>query len=119
MVADDTYFAPWNSDFEVITKKKVTVEVIDKSKSISPKKPSVKAIVPIQKNKSLNEKRVTISSVSEKLYKYLAESGITQRAVRTRPKKVTKLVEGFMRKYRFNTKAGKNIIIKALEKIQR
>ena len=126
VIAEDTYFVPWESDFEVEAEKKVTVEMVSRNKkTVNKSKPSVQAIIPtksvkkVSKPVPLNEKRVTISGVSEKLYKHLVESGITQRAVRTRSKKVTKLVEGFMRQYRFNSKAGKDIITKALAKIQR
>ena len=126
VIAEDTYFVPWESDFEVEAEKKVTVEMISRNKkTVNKGKPSVQAIIStksvkkVSKPVPLNEKRVTISGVSEKLYKHLVEAGITQRAVRTRSKKVTKLVEGFMRQYRFNNKAGKDIITKALAKIQR
>tara|TARA_R110000824_G_scaffold40100_4_gene120487 strand:- start:977 stop:1576 length:600 start_codon:yes stop_codon:yes gene_type:complete len=126
VIADDTYFIPWESQFNVKAEKKVTVEVIESDKTTALNKPSVKATISEKtlknkplKNKTLNKKTVTISAVSEKLYEHLVSNRVTQRAIRTRPEKVTKLVGGFMKKYTFNKKSGKEIITKALKKIQR
>lgn len=120
VIAEDTYFIPWESDFKVKSEKKVTVEVVQSPSPTKLDKPKVTLIpTTTQKINKLNEKKVTISDVSEKLYKHLVTSGITSRAVRTRPKKVTKLVEGFMRKYKFGNHSGKDIITLALKKIQR
>ena len=52
MIAEDTYFTPWESDFEVETSKKVTVEV----KTQTAKKPIVEAKVRV---KVKNEKPTT------------------------------------------------------------
>ena len=46
VIAEDTFFTPWESDFEVETSKKVTVEV----KSQTSKKPIVEAKVTITKS---------------------------------------------------------------------
>jgi len=120
VIADDTYFTPWESDFEVTAEKKVTVEMVERDKPTISNKPQVSAVVETEINtKKLQEKKVTISDVSEKLYEYLVEHEVNKRNVRTRPKKVTSLVEQFMRRYRFGDKSGKEIITKALGKIQR
>ena len=46
VIAEDTFFTPWESDFEVETSKKVTVEV----KSQTTKKPIVEAKVEVKEN---------------------------------------------------------------------
>lgn len=117
VIADDTLFEPWSSDFKVKASKKVTVEVSDSPKKVISNKPKVKAIV--EKKIPINEKKVTIGDVSEKLYKHLLESNVTARMIRSKPKRISSLVESFMRKYRFNETTGKTIITKALGKIQR
>ena len=117
VIADDTLFEPWTSDFKVKASKKVTVEVAEPKKPILNNKPKVKAIV--EKKIPINEKKVTIGDVSEKLYKHLLESNVTARMIRSKPKRISSLVESFMRKYRFNEATGKTIITKALGKIQR
>lgn len=54
VIAEDTFFTPWKSDFEVDVSKKVTVEV----KSQTPKKPIVETKVKVDvKNKT--SKKVT------------------------------------------------------------
>ena len=116
VIAEDTYFIPWESDFKVKSEKKVTVEVLQ---SEAPKLSDKPKVTVTQKINKMNEKKVTISDVSEKLYEHLITNGITSRAIRTRPKKITKLVEGFMRKYKFGSQSGKDIVTLALEKIQR
>ena len=47
VIAEDTYFTPWESDFEVDVSKKVTVEV----KSQTAKKPIVETKVKVNVNK--------------------------------------------------------------------
>ena len=64
-IADDTYFTPWETDFEVQASKKVTVEI----KSQSPKKPIVETKGPkvaVTKVKKVNKTKKTTISESEK-----------------------------------------------------
>ena len=58
VIAEDTFFTPWESDFEVETSKKVTVEV----KSQTTKKPIVEAKVKVKGDKiTINEKQHVIN----------------------------------------------------------
>ena len=58
VIAEDTFFTPWESDFEVETSKKVTVEV----KSQTTKKPIVEAKVTVKENNiSISEKEHVIN----------------------------------------------------------
>ena len=45
VIAEDTYFSPWESDFTVETSKRVTVEVKSQSKPIVSSKPKMKVNV--------------------------------------------------------------------------
>ena len=70
VIAEDTYFTPWESDFEVETSKKVTVEV----KSQQTKKPIVETKVKVKvKNEkpTLTEKQHVIN-----LFKLLVKENI-------------------------------------------
>ena len=122
VIAEDTYFVPWKSDFKVESEKKVTVEVIDRGrKTVNKKKPRVTAIVSTKSRKQpfkpLNEKKVTIKSISKKLHEHLIKSGVNKRMIYANPKKVNSLVEHFLKRYRFGGQSGKKIVIRALNKI--
>ena len=52
VIAEDTFFTPWKSDFEVDVSKKVTVEV----KTQTPKKPIVEAKVKVDVKKDIPRK---------------------------------------------------------------
>ena len=122
VIAEDTLFEPWNSKFKVLASKKVTVEVINKNKKvIRQKKPQVTAIIPTKSKKTvskpLNEKKVTINNISKKLQQHLVKSGVNKRMIYANPKKVTFLVESFLKRYRFGGQSGKKIIVQALNKI--
>ena len=57
VIAEDTFFTPWESDFEVETSKKVTVEV----KTQTTKKPIVEAKVKVKENVTTSEKQHVIN----------------------------------------------------------
>ena len=57
VIAEDTFFTPWESDFEVETSKKVTVEV----KTQTTKKPIVEAKVKIKEKPTITEKQHVIN----------------------------------------------------------
>ena len=67
VIAEDTYFTPWESDFEVDASKKVTVEV----KSQTTKKPIVEAKVKVKEKPTITEKEHVIN-----LFKLLIKDDI-------------------------------------------
>ena len=67
VIAEDTFFTPWESEFEVETNKKVTVEV----KSQTFKKPIVEAKVKVKNNVTISEKQHVIN-----LFKLLIKEDI-------------------------------------------
>ena len=102
VIAEDTFFTPWESDFEVETSKKVTVEVKSQTRS---KKPIVEATVKItnseQKHvinllKLLIKENINIKNISYKRNKlnnivatYLKENTV---------KDTNKVISGVLRK---------------------
>tara|TARA_B100002019_G_C21114481_1_gene520147 strand:- start:317 stop:856 length:540 start_codon:yes stop_codon:yes gene_type:complete len=101
VIAEDTFFTPWESDFEVETSKKVTVEV----KSQTFKKPIVEAKVKITNSeqqhvisllKLLVKENINIKNISYKRNKlnnivatYLKENTV---------KNTEKVIDGVLRK---------------------
>ena len=67
VIAEDTFFTPWESDFEVETSKKVTVEV----KTQTTKKPIVEAKVKVKEKPTITEKQHVIN-----LFKLLIKEDI-------------------------------------------
>jgi hypothetical protein len=67
VIAEDTFFTPWESDFEVETSKKVTVEV----KGQTTKKPIIEAKVKVKENITTSEKQHVIN-----LFKILVKEDI-------------------------------------------
>ena len=61
VIAEDTYFTPWKSDFEIEASKKVTVEVKSQQRPlIESKGPKVKVSKIKETKKQVKEKQVTI-----------------------------------------------------------
>ena len=101
VIAEDTFFTPWESDFEVETSKKVTVEV----KTQTSKKPIVEAKVTITNSeqqhvinllKLLIKENINIKNISYKRNKlnnivatYLKENTV---------KNTNKIISGVLRK---------------------
>ena len=67
VIAEDTFFTPWESDFEVDVSKKVTVEV----KTQTTKKPIVEAKVKVKEKPTITEKEHVIN-----LFKLLIKDDI-------------------------------------------
>ena len=67
VIAEDTFFTPWESDFEVETSKKVTVEI----KTQTTKKPIIEAKVKVKENITSSEKQHVIN-----LFKLLIKEDI-------------------------------------------
>ena len=101
VIAEDTFFTPWESDFEVETSKKVTVEV----KSQTTKKPIIEAKVKVTNSeqqhvinllKLLIKENINIKNISYKRNKlnnivatYLKENTV---------KNTNKIISGVLRK---------------------
>ena len=104
VIAEDTFFTPWESDFEVETSKKVTVEV----KSQTSKKPIVEA-------------KVTITNSEQKhiinLLKLLIKENINIKNISYKRNKLNNIVATYLKE---NTiKNTEKVIDGVLQKLQK
>ena len=104
VIAEDTFFTPWESDFEVETSKKVTVEV----KSQTTKKPIVEATVKITNS----EQQHVIS-----LLKLLVKENINIKNISYKRNKLNNIVATYLKE---NTvKDTEKVINGVLKKLQK
>ena len=89
VIAEDTFFTPWESEFEVETSKKVTVEV----KSQTTKKPIVEAKVTVKENNiSISEKEHVIN-----LLKLLIKEEINIKNISYKRNKLNNIVATYLK----------------------
>ena len=106
IIAEDTFFTPWKSNFEVETSKKVTVEV--KSQTFS--KPILEAKV--KKQVTLTEKQHVIN-----LLKLLIKENISMDNISFKRNKLNNVVATYLKEYKINNKEKViNGVLKVLEK---
>lgn len=116
VVADDTFFSPWQDDFEVGISKKVTVEVVNDTRKQTIKENTINVQVtnvnqkPITETKSVNtvvkksapkRKRSHCEIMSE----VLASKGVTLNNFRKNLKTTKPLVEAYVKKYKVQQSA--------------
>ena len=111
VIAEDTYFTPWESDFEVDASKKVTVEV----KSQTTKKPIVEAKVKV---KVKNEKpTITEKDHVINLFKLLIKDDINVDNISFKRNELNNIVATYLKENRVkNTGKVINGVLKVLEK---
>lgn len=97
VIAEDTYFQPWQDSFDIKTSKKVQVEV--KNSQISTDNNTKKVIVSEIKSNENNKK---IHNISEKFYKLLHKKNITIYNLRENMHVLAKLSNVLVRKYQLN-----------------
>ena len=109
VIAEDTYFTPWESDFEVETSKKVTVEV----KSQQTKKPILETKVKV---KVKNKKHVTLTEKQHviNLFKLLIKEDINIDNISFKRNKLNNLVATYLKE---NTIKNKNKVISSVLKV--
>ena len=111
VIAEDTYFTPWESDFEVDASKKVTVEV----KSQTTKKPIVEAKVKVKvKNEkpTITEKQHVIN-----LFKLLIKEDINVENISFKRNELNNIVATYLKENTVkNTGKVINGVLKVLEK---
>ena len=99
VIAEDTFFTPWESDFEVETSKKVRVEV----KTQTLKKPIVEARVKVKENISISEKQHVIN-----LLKLLIKEEISINNISYKRNKLNNIVATYLKE---NTIDNTDIVI--------
>ena len=104
VIAEDTFFTPWESDFEVETSKKVTVEV----KSQTTKKPIIEAKVKITNS----EQQHVVS-----LFKLLVNENINIKNISYKRNKLNNIVATYLKENTIkNTEKVINGVLKKLQK---
>ena len=111
VIAEDTFFTPWESDFEVDASKKVTVEV----KSQTTKKPIVEAKVRV---KVKNEKpTITEKDHVMNLFKLLIKEDINVDNISFKRNELNNIVATYLKENTVkNTDKVINGVLKVLEK---
>ena len=108
VIAEDTFFTPWESDFEVETSKKVTVEV----KTQTTKKPIVEAKVKVKEKPTITEKQHVIN-----LFKLLIKDDINVDNISYKRNALNNIVATYLKENRVkNTSKVINGVLKVLEK---
>ena len=109
VIAEDTFFTPWESDFEVETSKKVTVEV----KSQTAKKPIIEAKVKVKENNiSTSEKEHVIN-----LLKLLIKEEININNISYKRNKLNNIVATYLKENTINNSEKViNGVLNALER---
>ena len=110
VIAEDTYFTPWESDFEVDASKKVTVEV----KSQSTKKPIVETKVKVK----LKEEKPTITEKQHviNLFKLLIKEDINVENISFKRNELNNIVATYLKENTVkNTGKVINGVLKVLE----
>ena len=111
VIAEDTYFTPWESDFEVETSKKVTVEV----KSQQKKKPILETKVKV---KVKNTKPVTLTEKQHvvNLFKLLIKEDININNISFKRNKLNNIVATYLKETTIKNKSKViNSVLKVLE----
>ena len=113
VIAEDTYFVPWESNFEVEASKKITVEVKSQSKPIiSEKKTSVEILS--QKKPTISEREHVIN-----LMKMLIKEKINLKNLKIKRNKLNNIVAEYIQNNPISKKQKPAIIekvVKVLEK---
>ena len=108
VIAEDTFFTPWESDFEVDASKKVTVEV----KSQTTKKPIVEAKVKVKEKPTITEKEHVIN-----LFKLLIKDDINVDNISYKRNALNNIVATYLQENTVkNTDKVINGVLKVFEK---
>jgi len=109
VIAEDTFFTPWESDFEVETSKKVTVEI----KSQQNKKPILETKIKVKVKKT---KHITITEKQHviNLFKLLIKENINIKNIFFKRNKLNNVVATYLKE---NTISNKEKIINGVLKV--
>ena len=118
VIADDTFFTPWESDFIVETSKKVTVEVKSQNKNqiVETKKPQMK-VVGIKNNPA--SKQISESRHILNIMKMMVKENITLKNIPKKKNTINKIIESYIKQNPLTESKQKRIIngiVKVLSK---
>ena len=108
VIAEDTFFTPWQSDFEVETSKKVTVEV----KTQTTQKPILEAKATVKPQQvTISEKKHVVN-----LFKLLVKEDININNISYKKDKLNNIVATYLKEHTVNnTEKIINGVLKVLE----
>jgi hypothetical protein len=114
VIAEDTYFTPWEDDFKVDTSKKVTVEVKSQkdSKPILEMKPKV-SVKKNTKKVSKPKKR----NHSDVLVEVLKRKDVSMKNIVENRKLVNNVLDTYIRKFKVNPKRKNDILEAVIDKL--
>ncbi len=123
VVADDTYFSPWESEFVVDSFKKLEVTINESSVPSKPKisvsvanKPNKKKIVEQPKPKK-KTKTLKINTIVNELKKDLKSSGINATNMKSKKKVMSEQITNYFTKKKIDNKYKAKILTKLVESI--
>jgi len=118
VIADDTFFTPWQSEFVVETSKKVTVEVKSQNKKqiVETKKPQMQvvAVKNISNNGPISESKHILN-----IMKMMLKENFTLKNLPRKKNTVNKIIEGYIKTNPLTESKQKRIIngiVKVLSK---
>lgn len=113
VIADDSFFSPWQDDFKIEVNKKVTVEVANDTRKTQIKENTINVQVtnvkqkinntPIQETRVVKKPRQRTHS--EIMSEVLAAKGVTLDNFSSRLKTTVPLVKAYVKKYNVNESA--------------
>ena len=116
VIAEDTFFTPWESKFEVDTSKKITVEVKSQSKPIIEQKsaPSIRV-------KVMNEKTVTKSEREHviNIVKLLIKENINLKNLTVKKDKLNNIIGEYITEINVSTQQKAPVIDKVIKVLQK
>jgi len=115
VIADDTYFVPWTTDFQITTERKVEAMVV--STPILEDKKSVKVVMTTATTGKGDITGYTHPIPLNQLVNQLKNEGINIFNIRNNKKKLNKIVESFVKKHKISKNSMNWIIQNTIKKL--
>lgn len=120
VIADDTYFSPWESEFVVDSFKKLEVKINESSIPNKPKisvsvvKPTKEKIIETPKKKI---KTLTMRTIVSELKNDLSSNGVTATNIKSKKKVMSERITNYFTKKKIDNKYKTKILTKLVESI--
>ena len=120
VIADDTYFSPWESEFVVDSFKKLEVKINESSIPNKPKisvsvvKPTKEKIIETPKKKI---KTLTMRTIVSELKNDLSSNGVTATNIKSKKKVMSERITDYFTKKKIDNKYKTKILTKLVESI--
>lgn len=120
VIAEDTYFTPWKSDFVVETSKKLTVEVESQNKPVIKDINTPQIIVSeVSKPKVETKKPAPKKNIdhADNIMKYLIKEGFTITNLNSRKERLTKILESYQKIYILDNTERSKLISELIKRL--